>query len=1276
MRLTTIIRLLLPLLLVFPQLATGQSTPPPGLARGANGADIPNTTTFRSNLGLGPISTLTVGANLTTSAGALTLTDAVSLVDRAIAPRLQVTTSGGTAIARNWTGSTAPLGFAGIYESYNPSGTPASGLAAYNYIAINGDTMDASNLTTAPNALRIAHNVTGAIKGGRIGFASLMSQVGPTNAHVAGGPLGGHFIAGTFQSLATANDGGTGLDDNNGRGTLYALYPQAILGPAATNWIGLVGQEMDIAAQAGSSMVHKIGSLMVLTDLDAVQGVGDDAAYAIAGGLNVPGWKYGISFGRKIAAMGMDPSATLIGVPSQYNAVTRNNLAAYGVDLRRVKFSGSPFTAGSFSVEDTGGLSAGPLVFNPVSGGITVNSIRQKAAVSGVASSVSGFIVGQYLYGPMGEIAVVDTVDGSGNVTRASFVPGREAYSASPPANPIAMTGGSHASIGESGVSLNYTWTAQPNLQLQSAGGATTVGGTLGVTGIGTFTDNVVASNGTAAPITLSNGVISTPSGQNMTIRTVGAGTSISMGASTSGLGNGFVVTSNSNGNFLFGSAPNDIQAVNRLTFSTQRSTGGSYALSGSATPTAITGNGSTITITYPAQPTIIPAASTVTLTGVTPSGYNGTYSVVSSTSTSVTVNGTATGTVTVFGSMAYNIAAPRIVTWNSNWSGTAATGTMFNPYTMGVASDTADTGGSSPILTLNHNWGGAAKGSKGVLRATLTHTSATNDPFTGTINQQHTVADLWGTTAYNAGGTGSNALSAGSFYGTNPQLLFQPGATWWRLGNALGEVNLAVYASSNTITLGGTATAGDTLSIQFTSADIAGSPVTVSWVVGTGQNTSQMANSLQAAINANAALVNAKVSASATTNTLTIYWFTHLASLTITPSVTGAGTETMVLGTPVSGASVDIKLMASLIRLGEDSAPGTLNSAFMLFGAQPYSGDAGLFNNGLVFGGLSGYDASWSWHKDSTLIGAGLQQTLGGNGRTGVLTANLAKYGVDFQRVSFTSTGAAWRSPGNIIGYDGTHYIGGYKISADGNGLTIDTGVGKTATAVTLASGGGGGVGTVSNNYYPNLDIGFALGGVLKVTGVNASTGAVTTFSPLVMPSYQSGSAPSNPVTVDGGSGAGWTVNITWPTSPTLNLQTSGGDTNVGGGLWIKGLGTTGNGLSFAEHQLYGATSQRKLITYYEENAGAVLRGQMGLNTGNDWFVEQFNASGASQGTAILFSSATGLPKFGRTGAWTANGSVATTMTSVGPTGSHTTVQEWFTVQNASGVTRYIPAY
>jgi hypothetical protein len=44
--------------------------------------------------------------------------------------------------------------------------------------------------------------------------------------------------------------------------------------------------------------------------------------------------------------------------------------------------------------------------------------------------------------------------------------------------------------------------------------------------------------------------------------------------------------------------------------------------------------------------------------------------------------------------------------------------------------------------------------------------------------------------------------------------------------------------------------------------------------------------------------------------------------------------------------------------------------------------------------------------------------------------------------------------------------------------------------------------------------------------------------------------------------------------------------------------------------------------------------------------------------------------------GAFSANAAVATTMTSLGPTGSHTTVQEWLQITDAAGTVRYIPAY
>lgn len=60
-----------------------------------------------------------------------------------------------------------------------------------------------------------------------------------------------------------------------------------------------------------------------------------------------------------------------------------------------------------------------------------------------------------------------------------------------------------------------------------------------------------------------------------------------------------------------------------------------------------------------------------------------------------------------------------------------------------------------------------------------------------------------------------------------------------------------------------------------------------------------------------------------------------------------------------------------------------------------------------------------------------------------------------------------------------------------------------------------------------------------------------------------------------------------------------------------------------------------------------------------------------------VLTTVGTGTLKFGNsTGSIAANASVATVLGSVGPSGSHTTVQEWLVIKNASGTARYIPCF
>lgn len=676
----------------------------------------------------------------------------------------------------------------------------------------------------------------------------------------------------------------------------------------------------------------------------------------------------------------------------------------------------------------------------------------------------------------------------------------------------------------------------------------------------GTF----VAANTGAAPITLASGSISVPASQNLAIQVSSAAQSINFGASGAGLGQALSVTMGSNGNSLFGASPSNVLVTNRLTAASIFSTGTTINLSGTVTPTAITGNGSTVTVTFPAVAGfIIPVGSTVTTTGFTPSGYNETNKVVTaSTSTTLTYASTATGTMTVAGSMAYKMTPPDLIRFSSNWTGeAAAVGAAFSPYAFTISSDTAltnATGHGAAVVDIAHNWSGAATGGKLGMQVTIAQTGATNDPGT----QQHVVANLHAQAGFNAGGTGTGLLAKGTLYGTNPQVRLLYGATRWRATNALGEVNSSTNASEQPITLTGTATAGDVVTLTFTSADIVGSPVAVTHTVGASQTMAMIANGLSNAINTNTALRNAQIAGVSWTGNLVVKFNPHIAALTITPSVSGGATVTAGKGTLVNGASVDIKIKASFIPLSDDDQMASLGSVGIMFGRQFAPAHLGQYQRGIAFNGHPQYSGAWMWSADSTLIGSNITTSIGNLDASSPQPSNISKYGVDWQLVNFTlSGGRAFRSSNFEVGGSGVLYLGGAVVTPSSSGLSIDV-TGKTASSIAIASGGGGGAGQVIGNYFPTSDVGFDdWSGQYQVAGVDASTGAATSLNVLSFPSYPSGSPPANPLTVNGGSGRGLTVNATWPTTTTLSLQPSGGTTTLGGALSTPGPVTkTGN--------------------------------------------------------------------------------------------------------------------
>src|SRR5439155_502176 len=78
-------------------------------------------------------------------------------------------------------------------------------------------------------------------------------------------------------------------------GGLWASNPNVIAARGATNLYGITGEEIDVTAQAGSSMANKIGLSIVQGSGSAVQGAQDDMALTIINQNGAIGWVRGIA---------------------------------------------------------------------------------------------------------------------------------------------------------------------------------------------------------------------------------------------------------------------------------------------------------------------------------------------------------------------------------------------------------------------------------------------------------------------------------------------------------------------------------------------------------------------------------------------------------------------------------------------------------------------------------------------------------------------------------------------------------------------------------------------------------------------------------------------------------------------------------------------------------------------------------------------------------------------------------------------------------------------
>lgn len=255
--------------------------------------------------------------------------------------------------------------------------TGSKSAGAYNAVDWLFTSQDFSNNPGAGNrivnAFAVQHNFGGSGDiGGFAGTQSTILLTAPT-----GNGLAGEYSSGTFIAVAGANDNGTGTTDGTAGGILYGLNPNVRLTSGATNWRGLVGQEIDIAAYAGSSVFKKIG-LSIIGLGDVVQASMFSAAIDINSSSGTPGWMYGLSFGDYDGSWPMAATGSMIGCFPHANTGACGT-TAHGVNLSNITFTSDAFLSNGFVVDGSGNVGAN-----------TVASAVHSGATPGAAFALGG----------------------------------------------------------------------------------------------------------------------------------------------------------------------------------------------------------------------------------------------------------------------------------------------------------------------------------------------------------------------------------------------------------------------------------------------------------------------------------------------------------------------------------------------------------------------------------------------------------------------------------------------------------------------------------------------------------------------------------------------------------------------------------------------------------------------------------------------------------------------------------------------------------------------
>jgi len=673
---------------------------------------------------------------------------------------------------------------------------------------------------------------------------------------------------------------------------------------------------------------------------------------------------------------------------------------------------------------------------------------------------------------------------------------------------------------------------------------------------------------------------------------------------------------------------------VNTGTFATGMTlTGSGVYTPASIAITAVSGNATNVVYTFATQ-SIIPfqVNQSITVQGVLPTGYNGTFAVTGATNGTVTVANTTTGSATAFGTIT---SAPTYITAQTNFTSTSSTIIGTTLTVGGTITGTVAVGQYLSGVTWSNNFAQII-GTTMSLAGTTTGTVATNQYVAGYQATNTSAASTYVTT-----GTQITAIVNPTFTGQ-----VSAGTAITFTGYTVGNILFVTSAPSSTgivvgMTLAGTGITGGTHIVS----NINGSGTTTGqWVINLSQTVASAGSPI--ALTATPVTINcsgvsgvilpgtvlsgstsmptaqniAATGISGNGITVTVTYATQPAapfiagqSITISGS-TGTGASFNGIWT-VTGATTGLVQFSSALQPTYVSGAIITNAGAFICANGSGSGGAGTYyvacSAQLSTASLSLIGTYYTVNNSQTVLQTSTingNQTIGyitlqgsGTGGAGTYTVSTSLAIASAQAingVNYTVNQSQTVSATQITGLSNVATVGtttgmlvGSTVALTGGVTAVTPALTATTTgtnALTLGSGTGvtAGLAIVPTavTYSPTISNTSPLSNYVTFSGTGASS--VTQGMSFVHNFTQSGIASAT---------ASATVNAT--TSLTSSTINAAGVLTTGGGSPQVGMVLTGTGMQVAQNIQITATAgsgTTVTLTYATQGSVPFLTGQV----------------------------------------------------------------------------------